>query len=176
MAYSSGVHDYARAMVNIGEPTQASIHQVRFDVLASPPSKKVLMSLRLGAGWAIESDDIERLRRPAPDVIWVAATRDKTQAVIGLGRLQMAPRRGVAFLSDFVVKQELTGRGIGSHFLKHIEQFCVASGVERLALIPGVSRMSFYQSRGFSPDPALPHVLAKILPASGKARYRHGAT
>ena len=128
-----------------------------------------MSSLQEGAGWAIEPSELEKIRRPAHDVIWIAAMRDETQAIIGLGRLKIAGR-GAAFLSEFVVRQDLTGRGIGSGLLNYIEGFCVASGVERLALQSVPSRTTFYMSRGFSQDPVFPKVLVKILHASAMIR------
>jgi GNAT superfamily N-acetyltransferase len=158
---------YLPPPVKIKTPSQALTTPVRFRVLASPPSRKVLLSLRRDAGWAIESSEIDKLRRPAPDIIWIAAERNETQAVIGLGRLQLAGR-GAAFLSEFVVRQEHTGRGVGSALLKYIEGLCAASGVERLALQSVPSRTTFYLSKGFSQDPVFPKVLVKILSASSR--------
>jgi GNAT superfamily N-acetyltransferase len=148
---------------------QAITLTLQFKVLATPPSRKSLVSLRKDAGWTVESQEIERLRRPAPDLIWMAAVQQGSETPVGLGRLQLAGK-GVAFLSEFVVKKELTGRGIGSVFLKHIENFCSTSGVERLALRPVPSSVNFYQSRGFAQDPVFPEVLMKILTSSVWAR------
>ena len=141
---------------------------VQFRKLATPPSRKALMSLHQDAGWTVDPKEIDKLRKPAPGFIWMAAVRQGNDAPVALGRLQVAGS-GVAFLSEFVVKKELAGKGLGSALLKFIENFCVGSKIERLALRPMPSSEAFYQARGFSADPVFPDVLMKILNAPGLA-------
>jgi GNAT superfamily N-acetyltransferase len=145
---------------------QALMLTVQFRMLPTPPSRKTLVSLHHDAGWTVDSKEIDKLRKPAPDFIWMAAVRQGSDSPVALGRLQVAGS-GVAFLSEFVVKKELAGKGIGSALLKHIENFCVGSRIERLALRPVSSSEAFYQARGFSADPVFPEVLMKILNAPG---------
>lgn len=133
--------------------------QLQFRPLNTPLSKKLLQAFRKDVGWATTPQS-SIPANPHGKVQWV--TVESGKECIGIARLELAPPE-FCHVADLIISSKHQRKGVGSWFLKHIEQYCGNFGVRRLVLEPHSGSEKFYAARAFNSDPLVPSMLRKEL-------------
>jgi GNAT superfamily N-acetyltransferase len=131
-----------------------------FRPLPGPLPHKKLQAYRKDAGWSASSLNDNTPHHPLGTVQWVSVESGKQQ--VGIARLELAPPE-FCCVADFIISSKYRGRGIGSWFLRHIEQYCSGYGIRRLLLQPERGTQAFYAAHAYHRDPVAPDFLKKDL-------------
>ncbi len=132
---------------------------LQFRLMPAMPPMKLLMSYRKDAKLDTKPPRVDASGKHGK-VQWVAVDRNNKQ--IGMARLEMAPPE-FCFVSDLIILSPHRGRGVGSWFLRRIEQYCVSTSIKRLLLEASEGTDQFYKAQAFVDDPLLPRLMRKEL-------------
>jgi GNAT superfamily N-acetyltransferase len=130
-----------------------------FQPMASSPNGKTLQAWRKDAGWST-SVSPQAPKHPQARVQWVSVEWGKNRA--GIARLELAPPE-FCYVADLIIASKFRRRGIGSWFLRAIEQYAASHGIKRLLLQAEAGTEAFYASKHFVTDPFVPSFLKKDL-------------
>jgi ribosomal protein S18 acetylase RimI-like enzyme len=125
----------------------------------------------------IDQDDEATRRRMAGREVWLAYDGRRLLATVSLGITpdESAPDAPpTAEITQFAVRPECKGRGLGSHLLRHAEESARRSGAAEVRLStaePIPHLFAFYTRRGYRPVGRIRHpgrtydsiVMAKVL-------------
>lgn len=131
-----------------------------FQPLPNALNDKTLQAWRKDAGWTAPVAPPPP-KHPRAVVQWVTVESGKNR--VGIARLELAPPE-FCYVADLIIASKFRRRGVGSWFLRAIEQYVAGHGIKRLLLQAEAGTEAFYASKNFVTDPFVSSFLKKDLP------------
>ena len=146
------------------------MHDLKMHYSDRPPSKAVLTALLKDAQWTLSEETLLGMvsNKPHPDLRTMWVSLKKGADLIGLATLQFpSPEYKLvapAFISNFVIKKDFQGKGLGSYLFEQIEHYCSDYGLRKIILESTATNTAFWQAVGFVRNIQNPTLLFKLLP------------
>lgn len=148
-------------------PKPISHHAVQF--LSAPPAHSELGRFFSQSSGLPLSQYIERMLnyRPYPGFSAVWAQLLCKERCEGIATLYLPPRNGPfsapVFVGNFMIAPAYQRRGLGSHLLQELEQYCRIHRYRRLALEFTPQSLDFWIAKGFMGNDQYPKLVFKSI-------------